>query len=91
MLPIKTQGVENMLWLMILYLPLIALLGWSAKRGDQSEKAAFLINLLLLWLTAIWIFGYPALIAVALFLTAAILTTLVAITATSLVSDFRHR
>ncbi|MCA8927131.1 MAG: hypothetical protein KDC18_03625 [Alphaproteobacteria bacterium] len=48
------------------YLPVLALLAWSARRGDLVERVLFVVNLLALWASAIWLIGYPALIVPAL-------------------------
>ena len=53
-------------FLALLYLPVIALLVWSAWRGNQTERLVFFVNLTALWASAIWLFGYPALIIPAL-------------------------
>lgn len=65
----------------LLYLPIVALLAWSAWRGDRTERLVFFVNLIALWTSAIWLFGYPALIVPALFVAAACLLLLVFVTA----------
>ncbi|MCP8897088.1 hypothetical protein KYK29_19340 [Shinella daejeonensis] len=49
----------------------IPLLGWmlrEAVEGGDTAKILFGVNCTLVWLLAIWIFGYPAIILPALFL-----------------------
>ncbi len=64
-----------------LYLPVIALLVWSAWRGNQTERLVFFVNLMALWASAIWLFGYPALIVPALGLAVGALGLIVIVTA----------
>jgi hypothetical protein len=49
----------------------IPIIGWIIKKaaiGPASVKAMFLINLKMLWILSILIFGYPAIIVPALIL-----------------------
>lgn len=62
------------------YFPVIGLLARSARIGGIDEKSAFIVNLVLLWLTAIWFFGYPAIILPALAAAASYLAFLVVLT-----------
>ena len=55
-----------MVLIVIAYLAAVAVLAWSAWRGDETERLVFAVNLLALWTSAIWLFGYPALIIPAL-------------------------
>ena len=48
--------------LALAYPPAIGLLAWSARKGGHVERVFFAVNMLLLWGSAIWLFGYPALI-----------------------------
>lgn len=66
------------------YAAIIGLLGWRAWRSGETEKVMFLVNILLLWLSAIWIFGYPALIIPAVLAAGGILLLLVVLTASDL-------
>lgn len=63
------------------YLAVVAVLAWSAWRGDQTERLVFGVNLIALWASAVWLFGYPALIIPALAATAAVLSLIVVATA----------
>jgi len=63
------------------YAALIGILGRAAWRNGVTEKAMFVVNLALLWLSAIWLFGYPALILPAVLAAIGILGLLVIITA----------
>lgn len=63
------------------YLALIGILARAAWRNGATEKAMFVLNLALLWLSAIWLFGYPALILPAVLAAIGILALLVTITA----------
>ena len=38
------------------YLAIIGFLGWRAWRGSDTEKVMFIVNVILLWLSAIWLF-----------------------------------
>jgi hypothetical protein len=67
----------------------IPVLGWlmrSAWHGDWVERLAFVGNMVLLWIAAIYHFGYPAFIVPALALVWSYLFLLVAITAADLIS-----
>jgi hypothetical protein len=66
------------------YLTVIGLLGRAAWRGGDTEKVMFIINLALLWLSAIWIFGYPALIGPAVLAAVGFLALLVVMTSSDL-------
>ena len=68
------------------YLAIIGFLGWRAWRGD-TEKVMFVVNTVLLWLSAIWLFGYPALIGPAVVAAGGILLLLVVMTS----ADFLAR
>lgn len=72
--------------LALAYAPVIGILALSARRGGRSEWVYFAINLGLLWLTALWLFGYPLLIVTALSATVAVLTALVYSTSTDFIS-----
>ncbi len=65
---------------MLIYPPIIAFLAWRARHGSEIEKTLFVVNLALLWGSAIWLFGYPALIIPAVGAAFAILTTIVVLT-----------
>lgn len=61
----------------------IPVFGWllrSAYNGGGAEKVMFVVNMALLWILAIWFFGYPAIIIPALVAAAAYLALLVAFT-----------
>ncbi|MEQ8479227.1 MAG: hypothetical protein RIC18_01125 [Hoeflea sp.] len=66
------------------YLAVIGFLGWSAWRGGQTEKVMFIVNLGFLWLSAIWLFGYPALILPAIAAAGSFLMFLVVMTSSDL-------
>lgn len=66
------------------YLAVIGFLGWCAWRGGETEKIMFIVNLGLLWLSAIWLFGYPALIGPAIVAAAGFLLFLVVMTSSDL-------
>lgn len=66
------------------YLAIIGFLGWSAWRGGQTEKGMFIVNLGFLWLSAIWLFGYPALILPAIVAAGSFLLFLVVMTSSDL-------
>ncbi|WP_422370427.1 hypothetical protein [Hoeflea sp.] len=66
------------------YLAIIGYLGWSAWRGGQTEKVMFIVNLGFLWLSAIWLFGYPALILPAIAAAGSFLLFLVVMTSSDL-------
>lgn len=63
------------------YVAIIGILGSAAWRSGVTEKAMFVVNVALLWLSAIWLFGYPALIVPAVLAAISILALLVIITA----------
>ena len=69
------------------YLAIIGVLAWRAWRGGDTEKVMFFVNVVLLWASAIWFFGYPALIGPAVVAAGGILLLLVALTS----SDFLSR
>ena len=61
----------------------VPLFGWMLKeavQGSQTAKVLFLINCALLWLLAIFAFGYPAIIIPALTLVPVIFVLLIVIT-----------
>jgi hypothetical protein len=61
----------------------IPILGWllkEAAHGPASVKTMFLINVKMLWLLAILIFGYPAIIIPALILVPTMFVVLFIIT-----------
>lgn len=66
------------------YLAIIGFLGWCAWRGGETEKLMFVVNMALLWISAIWLFGYPALIAPAVVAAASYLLFLVILTSSDL-------
>lgn len=66
------------------YLAIIGFLGWRAWRGGDTEKVMFVVNVVLLWLSAIWLFGYPALIGRAVFAAGGFLLFLVVLTSSDL-------
>ncbi|OCW57980.1 hypothetical protein [Hoeflea olei] len=66
------------------YLAIIGILGWRALRGGDTEKVMFVVNVVLLWGSAIWLFGYPALIGPAVFGAGGMLVMLVALTSSDL-------
>ncbi|WP_394689095.1 hypothetical protein [Hoeflea sp.] len=66
------------------YLAIIGFLGWCAWRGGETEKMMFVVNLGLLWISAIWLFGYPALIVPAVVAAASYLLFLVILTSSDL-------
>ena len=66
------------------YAAIIGVLGWAAWRGSVREKTMFVVNVMLLWLSAIWFFGYPALIVPAVLAAAAYLELLVVMTSSDL-------
>jgi hypothetical protein len=66
------------------YLAIIGFLGWCAWRGGETEKLMFVVNLALLWISAIWLFGYPALIGPAIVAAISYLLFLVVLTSSDL-------
>lgn len=66
------------------YLAIIGLLGWRAWHGSDTEKVVFVVNVILLWLSAIWLFGYPALIRPAVVAAGGFLLLLVVMTSSDL-------
>ncbi|MBU4530450.1 MAG: hypothetical protein KUA43_01185 [Hoeflea sp.] len=66
------------------YLAIIGILGWRAWHGSDTEKVMFVVNVMLLWLSAIWLFGYPALIGPAVVGAGGFLLFLVVITSSDL-------
>lgn len=66
------------------YLAIIGFLGWCAWRGGETEKLMFVVNLALLWFSAIWLFGYPALIGPAVVAAGSFLLFLVVLTSSDL-------
>lgn len=74
--------------IVVAYLAVVAVLAWSAWRGDETERLVFAVNLVALWASAIWLFGYPALIIPALAVAGAFLLFLLVATAGD---DLFHR
>ena len=66
------------------YAAIIGFLGWAAWRGGETEKVMFIVNVVFLWLSAIWLFGYPALIIPAVVAAISYLALLVALTSSDL-------
>jgi len=66
------------------YGAIIGFLGRAALRSGDTEKVMFVVNVALLWLSAIWLFGYPALIGPAVFAAVGILALLVIMTSADL-------
>lgn len=64
----------------LVYIPVVGLLARSARLGGMTEKTLFIVNLVLLWITAIWFFGYPAIILPALTAAISYLAFLVVLT-----------
>ncbi|WP_429819453.1 hypothetical protein [Ensifer sp. B1-9] len=61
----------------------VPIFGWMLKeavQGSQTAKVLFLINCALIWLLAIFAFGYPAIIIPALALVPAVFVVLILIT-----------
>jgi hypothetical protein len=73
-----------MTWAIPAYLAIIGFLGWFAWRGGETEKLMFVVNLALLWISAVWLFGYPALIGPAVVAAASYLLFLVVLTSSDL-------
>ena len=67
------------------YLAIIGILGRAAWRSGPTEKAMFVVNVVLLWVSAIWLYGYPALIGPAIVAAASILAMLVVMTSSDLI------
>lgn len=68
----------------VAYLAIIGILGWRAWRGGDTEKVMFVVNVILLWLSGIWLFGYPALIGPAVVGAGGFLLFLVVLTSSDL-------
>lgn len=66
------------------YMAIIGFLGWAAWRSGVTEKAMFVVNVVLLWISAIWFFGYPALIGPAVLAAILYLALLVVMTSSDL-------
>ncbi|MEM5472482.1 hypothetical protein WNZ14_12155 [Hoeflea sp. AS60] len=66
------------------YMAIIGFLGWAAWRGSETEKVMFIVNIVFLWLSAIWFFGYPALIIPAVAAAISYLALLVVMTSADL-------
>lgn len=75
-----------LLWVCLAAVPAVALLLRSALRGNDGEKIAFVVNVMLLWFAAAVVFGYPGIILPALFLTAVVLISLIVMTAADMLS-----
>lgn len=78
-----------LLWSFLIAVPAVALLLRSALRGNDGEKIAFVVNVMLLWLGAAVVFGYPGIILPALVLTAVVLVGLIVMTAADMLSPPR--
>lgn len=70
-----------MLWRAICRIPLIGWMLRDAAEGREDAKVWFLIDLLLIWGLAIWLWGYPALIIPLMGITALIFVLLLLVTA----------
>lgn len=70
----------------VIYGAIIAFLGRAAMRGGDTEKVMFVVNVVLLWVSAIWLFGYPALIGPAVLAAVSILALLVIMTSADLLN-----
>jgi polyferredoxin len=66
------------------YMAIIGFLGWAAWNSGVTEKAMFVVNVVLLWMSAIWFFGYPALIGPAVLAAVCYLALLVVMTSSDL-------
>lgn len=66
------------------YAAVIGFLGWAAWHSGMTEKAMFVVNVVLLWISAIWFFGYPALIVPAVLAAAVYLALLVVMTSSDI-------
>lgn len=64
---------------LIYHIPVIGWILREAAEGSAAVKALFLVNCVVLWLLAIFLFGYPAIIIPALCLTAGMFVLLVLI------------
>nr|WP_316655951.1 hypothetical protein [uncultured Gellertiella sp.] len=61
----------------------VPVVGWVLKEaagGSDTAKVLFVLNLVLLWLLAIFVFGYPAIILPALAAVPAMFAILILIT-----------
>ncbi|WP_169569323.1 hypothetical protein [Sneathiella limimaris] len=59
-------------------------LGWfikDAQNGPDINKILFIVNFVLLWILATYLFGYPALIITALSLVPIVFLALISVTA----------
>jgi len=70
--------------LALAYVPVVGFLAWRARRGGAMDWVFFSINLLLLWLSALWFFGYPLLIVTMLTAAVFMLVALVFSTSTDM-------
>ncbi len=62
----------------------VPVFGWMLKEaihGSAQVKTLFLLNMIAIWVLAIFLFGYPAIIIPALVMVAIIFTCLLMITA----------
>lgn len=75
-----------LLWSFLVAVPAVAVLLRSALRGNDGEKIAFVVNIMLLWLGAAVFFGYPGIILPALVLTAVVLVSLIVMTAADMLA-----
>ncbi len=72
--------------LALAYVPVVGFLAWRARRGGAMDWMYFAINIALLWLSALLLFGYPLLIVTALSAAVFVLTALVYSTSTDFIS-----
>ena len=80
-----SNGRHDMALSILGYLAIIGILGRAAWRSGPTEKAMFVVNVVLLWVSAIWLYGYPALIGPAIVAAASILAMLVVMTSSDLI------
>ncbi len=79
-------GMLAMALAILIYGAIIGFLGHAAMRSGDTEKVMFVVNVVLLWVSAIWLFGYPALIGPAVLAAVSILALLVIMTSTDLLN-----
>ncbi|WP_425403879.1 hypothetical protein [Hwanghaeella sp.] len=70
--------------LALAYVPVVGFLAWRARRGGATDWVYFAVNVLLLWFSALWVFGYPLLIVTMLSAAVIVLTALVFSTSTDM-------
>lgn len=81
----STEARNTTIVLTILaYAAIIDFLGWPARNGGVTEKAMFVVNVVFLWMSAIWCFAYPALTGPAVLAAIAYLALLVVMTSSDL-------